>query len=273
MSELLKRIFFAVPAAAFAVWITWAGGIWFYGALLILATLIQFELQRIVGQAGFKPARFFHYIIGLWILLTPVLPFAFEIGIGLFLLFAAVQVLNTKERHMQEFIATIFCAGYASFGLLFLLIIRSMGTDQVGFALTIGIFLMVWGNDVFANFGGKRFGKHMLAPSVSPSKTWEGFFFGFLGAAVGIGLLWLLIPFTLSFSWWVLVPAIIVIGIFAPLGDLAESKLKRAANVKDASSILPGHGGFFDRFDGMILAAPAFYLYLQCMQIFGYVTF
>lgn len=273
MSELLKRILFAVPAATLAIWVTWAGGIWFYGTLLVLAFLIQFELQRIVGKAGFKPARFFHYVIGLWILLTPILPFAFEIGIALFLLFAAIQVLNTTEKHMQEFIATIFCAGYASFGLLFLLITRSLGSNETGFMLTILLFLMVWGNDVFAYFGGKRFGRHMLAPTVSPSKTWEGFFFGFLGAAVGIALVWLLVPVELPFSWWLIVPSLIVVSTFAPLGDLAESKLKRAANVKDASSILPGHGGFFDRFDGVILAAPAFYLYLQCLQIFGYVSF
>ena len=273
MSELVKRILFAVPAAAFAIWVTWTGGIWFYGALLVLATLIQFELQRIVGQAGFKPARFFHYVIGLWIILSPLLPYAFEIGIALFLLFAAVQVLNTTEGHMQEFIATIFCAGYASFGLLFLLMLRSMGEDETGFILTIALFVMIWGNDVFAYFGGKTFGKHMLAPSVSPSKTWEGFFFGFLGSAVGITLVWLLIPVELSFNWGLVFPSIVVISIFAPLGDLAESKLKRAANVKDASSILPGHGGFFDRFDGVILAAPAFYLYLQCLEIFGYVSF
>jgi phosphatidate cytidylyltransferase len=67
-----------------------------------------------------------------------------------------------------------------------------------------------------------------------------------------------------------MLPSVIVVGVFSPLGDLAESKLKRAANVKDASNILPGHGGLFDRFDGLILAAPAFYLYLQCLEMLGY---
>ena len=270
MSELLKRVLFAVPAAAFALWVSWAGGIYFYVALVILVLLIQSEIQTIVDKAGFRPARFFPYIIALWMMLVPVLPYAFEVGTGLFLLFASVQVVNTTKGHMQEFIATIFCAGYASFGLLFLLLIRNSGLDEVGFVLTIILFLMVWGNDVCAYFGGKKFGKHMLAPSISPNKTWEGFFFGFLGAAAGLGLVWFLIPYELTISWWVLLPSVIAVSIFAPLGDLAESKLKRAANVKDASTILPGHGGFFDRFDGLILAAPAFYLYLQCLEILGY---
>lgn len=273
MSNLLKRILFAVPAAAFALWATWAGGLFFYIPLVILVLLIQSEVQTIANKAGFRPARFFPYIIGLWIVLSPVLPYAFELGIGLFLLFAAVQVLNTKEGHMQEFIATIFCAGYASFGMLFLLLLRTSGEDNVGFLLTISLFLMVWGNDVFAYFGGKKFGKHTLAPSISPNKTWEGFFFGFIGAAVGLGLIWLLVPFIPPVDWWVMLPSAIVVSVFAPLGDLAESKLKRAAQVKDASNILPGHGGFFDRFDGVILAAPAFYLYLQCLEILGYASF
>lgn len=174
---------------------------------------------------------------------------------------------------MQEFIATIFCAGYASFGLLFLLLIRTLGPNEMGFVLTITLFLMIWGNDVLAYFGGKTFGKHLLAPTVSPKKTWEGFYFGFLGSAIGLGLVWLLTPYDLSISWLALLPSVVAVSVFAPLGDLAESKLKRAANVKDASDILPGHGGFFDRFDGVILAAPAFYLYLQCLEIFGYATF
>lgn len=273
MSELTKRVLFAIPAAAFALGVTWLGGLYFYISVIILVILIQSEVKEISDKAGFRPARFFPYIIAVWILLAPVLPYAFEWGIALFLLFAAVQVMNTKKKHMQEFIATIFCAGYASFGLLFLLLIRSLGTDEMGFMLTILLFLMIWGNDVFAYFGGKNFGKHLLAPTVSPKKTWEGFYFGFLGSTVGLGIIWLILPYELSINWLALLPSVIAISVFAPLGDLAESKLKRAANVKDASDILPGHGGFFDRFDGVILAAPAFYLYLQCLEIFGYASF
>ena len=273
MSELTKRVLFAIPAAAFALWVTWSGGLLFYGCLIVLVLLIQSEVKEISDKAGFRPSRFFPYIIGLWILLAPVLPYAFEFGIALFLLFAAVQVMNTKKDHMQQFIATIFSSGYASFGLLFLLMIRNSGPDEVGFILTITFFVMVWGNDVFAYFGGKMLGRHLLAPTMSPNKTWEGFYCGFLGSAAGLAVIWLLVPYELTFNWVYLIPSILAVGVFAPLGDLAESKLKRAANMKDASTILPGHGGLFDRFDGVILAAPAFYLYIQFLEIIGYVSF
>jgi phosphatidate cytidylyltransferase len=136
--------------------------------------------------------------------------------------------------------------------------IRSLGVEMDGFWMVLTLFLMIWGNDVFAYFGGKTWGKTPLAPTISPNKTLEGFWFGFLGAAVGFLIAyWLADPY--PFNLWALFPAVLIIGILGPLGDIAESRLKRLANVKDSSSILPGHGGFFDRFDSMILTAPFIY--------------
>src|SRR5699024_5819212 len=135
------------------------------------------------------------------------------------------------------------------------------------FLLVMTLFLMVWGNDIFAYFGGKYFGKRLLAPAVSPGKTWEGAAFGFLGSIIGLLIAAFAIPYSYFFSWLLLLPAALLVSIFSPIGDLAESKLKRAAGVKDASGILPGHGGLLDRFDGMILAAPVFYLYINCLNL------
>jgi phosphatidate cytidylyltransferase len=70
-----------------------------------------------------------------------------------------------------------------------------------------------------------------------------------------------------------MLPEVVLVSIFGPIGDLTESRLKRAASLKDASNILPGHGGFFDRFDALILAAPAFYFYLKLLVIFEYASF
>jgi len=271
VSELAKRILFAVPAAILALWLMWVGGIFFYAALIILVLFIQVEIEKIAEKAGFKPDQFFLYVIASWILLTLALPYAFEIGIALFLIFVVLQVLNTRTTHMQELIATIFCAGYAPFGLLFLVIIRNISPDQTGFMLTLSLFLMVWGNDVFAYFGGKYFGRRLLAPTISPSKTWEGIFFGLLGSVIGLLIVIFAVPVNYPFHWLLLLPSTLIVSAFSPMGDLAESRLKRAAQVKDASSILPGHGGLFDRFDGMILAAPAFYLYIHCLSLAGYV--
>lgn len=273
MKELTRRILFAFPAAGLFLYVVWLGG-WIFTVVMAVITLfIQQELSTIAGKADFKPDNFFPYTIGIFIILVPVLPHAFEIGIGIFLLFIGIQVFKNPATGIREMVSTLFCGIYAPLGLLMLLMIRHLGTPETGFALTVGLLLMVWGNDVFAYFGGKYLGSHLLAPKVSPKKTWEGFFFGVVGAVAGLIIVRYAISLTFPLPLPSALPLAILVSIFGPIGDLAESKLKRAAGVKDASNILPGHGGFLDRFDALILAAPAFYLYIRYLEIAGYASF
>ncbi len=273
MNNLLKRVFIAIPAAVIALAATWLGGWYFFGLAAILMFFLQREMKRLLDSAGFQTDPFFPYSFGLFIILIPVLPLAFEIGIVIFLLFISLQVLKKREKRLQELISTLFCAAYIPFGLLCIIFLRHAGVNETGFWLTIAFLLMIWGNDIFAYLGGKKWGRHLLAPDISPKKTWEGFFFGFLGALTGFLLILVIIPVNLSFNWLYVAPAVIIVSIFGPLGDLLESKLKRAAKLKDTSTILPGHGGFFDRMDAIILAAPAFYLYVRCLEIFDIISF
>ncbi len=273
MNELAKRIFFAVPAATIVLWATWMGEWYFLAMAIVLMLFLQYEMNRLARNAGFQPDSFFPYTIGLFILLVPLLPYPFEIGIVIFLAFVVLQVFKKSETHLQKFISTFFCSIYIPFGLLCILLIRDAGTNETGFVLTIALLLMIWGNDVFAYLGGKKWGRHLLAADISPSKTWEGFAFGFLGAGAGLFLTISLVPLELQFTRLLLLPAVVIVSIFGPMGDLIESKLKRAAEVKDSSDILPGHGGFFDRMDAIILAAPPFYLYIRYLQITGVFLF
>jgi phosphatidate cytidylyltransferase len=273
VTELTKRILFAVPAAAFFILITWLGGFYFLGLIILVVLFIQRELAMLAAGAGFKPDNYFPYTIGLWILLSPYLPHALAIGMAIFLLFIAIQIFKSGDQALNEVIGTFFCGIYAPLGLLAIVLIRNIGSSSTGFALTIILLLMVWGNDVFAYFGGKYLGKNKMAPTISPNKTWEGFIFGTLGAFSGLTIAYYVVPFDLSFSLLVLSPAVLLISIFGPIGDLTASRIKRAANAKDASDILPGHGGFFDRFDALILASPVFYIYLYTLKILDYVSF
>ena len=121
-------------------------------------------------------------------------------------------------------------------------------------------FFIVWAGDTGAYFAGKSFGKHKLYPKVSPKKTLEGSAGGVLGSVFGALLAWAwLAPERVM---WTVVAIAVVGSIIAAAGDLVESALKRAAGVKDSGAILPGHGGFFDRLDGFIFAAPFFALAL-----------
>lgn len=273
MSELAKRILFAVPAAAVFLYVTWVGGWTFTAVIIAIGMFIQYEITAVTAKAGFKPDDFFPYTIALWLLLSPILPHAFEIGVAIFLLFIAMQVVKNPEQGIQEMVTTLFCSFYAPLGLLLFLLTRNLGTTETGFVLTLSLLLMVWGNDVFAYFGGKYLGSHLMAPKISPKKTWEGFMFGILGAAAGLLITIYLVPISYPVTILYALPVALVVSIFGPLGDLSVSKMKRAAGVKDTANILPGHGGFLDRFDALILAAPAFYLYVYSLKIMGYVSF
>lgn len=273
MSELAKRVLFAVPAAILFLYITWVGSFYFVALVVLIGIFIQHELSAVMDTAGYKPDPFFVYLIGVWVLLSPIVAHPLLIGLAVFLGFVAVQVFKTGDRALRELISSTFCGLYAPLGLVTLLMVRRMGPPETGFILTLSLLLMVWGNDVFAYFGGKAFGKHKLAPSASPNKTWEGFLFGILGALVGLGLAFYAVPIAFPATMLTIAPATVLVSIFGPIGDLTESRIKRAANVKDASQLLPGHGGVFDRFDALILAAPAFYCYLILLKIIGYVSF
>ena len=137
---------------------------------------------------------------------------------------------------------------YALLAALALLWVRDRADN--GLALVIWIFLVTWATDIGAYFAGRRFGRTKLAPAVSPNKTWAGLYGGILAAAVIAGAwVWLL---GLEPLLWLLAP---LFAVAAQAGDLFESWMKRRAGVKDSGNWLPGHGGIFDRLDGLIPVA------------------
>lgn len=133
-----------------------------------------------------------------------------------------------------------------------------------GLMWVVSALVITWGNDTMAYFAGRLFGKHKLYPEVSPNKTWEGFAGGFVGA---IGFLFIQRAF---FFPTMTVIDCFVLGILGsllgPAGDLCESMLKRAYNVKDSGVIIPGHGGMLDRIDALIFNAPMVFLYVQFVR-------
>lgn len=129
-----------------------------------------------------------------------------------------------------------------------------------GGRLLIGFLVLLWTNDTGAYLVGKTLGRHKLMPHVSPGKTVEGLLGGLL-FAMGVG--WALAGWLGAITPMQWAMAGLVVGITATLGDLLESAMKRARGVKDSGDLLPGHGGFMDRFDGLLLSAPAMLLYVQ----------
>lgn len=132
------------------------------------------------------------------------------------------------------------------------------GANQGPFLLLF-LFVLIWGADSGAYFAGKQWGKHKLAPSVSPGKTWEGFAGALLTTVLvaAIGMSYEILP---QASWAALMLLSVVTTLFSILGDLFESMLKRNVGLKDSGTLFPGHGGLLDRIDSLTAAAPIFAL-------------
>lgn len=130
--------------------------------------------------------------------------------------------------------------------------------------LLVGILIVVM-MDVGGFFVGKFFGRHKLAPVVSPGKTWEGLAGGILFQVIIVGVLMLVLPNKLSALQIFL---ILPVALFAVIGDLFESMVKRQSGLKDSGSILPGHGGILDRIDGIMAAMPIYALLIHSLEFY-----
>ena len=143
--------------------------------------------------------------------------------------------------------------------LLFALIMH-IGVSRIWWQTLLTAVLSTVVCDSAALFGGMRFGKHKLAPLVSPKKTWEGSISGALSSLVTGLLVWLIFRYTYPLPLWLCMVASFLGSSMGQIGDLAESLLKRMIGVKDFSNLIPGHGGVFDRADSLLFSIPTVYL-------------
>ncbi len=170
-----------------------------------------------------------------------------------------IALFNTKKH----IIALLYLIGSSLFLALIPDVVVQMDFVSSNYQpeLLIGIFAIIWTNDSFAYLFGKNFGKHKLMKRISPKKTIEGFIGGLIMAiGAGAGLFYYLKSIgIINYSVWDWMIIAFVVAFFGTIGDLIQSKIKRQAEVKDSGSIMPGHGGIFDRMDSIIFAAPFAY--------------
>ena len=269
MPELAKRILSALVAAPVFLYLIWLGGGFFIVTLLILTFIIQMEIIRMLHKQGLDVPIPFVLLLGVPVLFFGTAPeFAWFFFLLFLLMLMVAETLGSAADTWKRLMATIMVAVLVPALFSGLILIRDIGDNMTGFALTVTLLLMVWANDVFAYFGGKTMGRHQLAPKISPSKTIEGFIWGFAGCFVALILCILFLP-GFPLSWLAAIPFAIIVGLFGPAGDLAESKLKRASGIKDSSGLMPGHGGLYDRFDAVLFAAPATAIYFQLLIYFS----
>ena len=242
-------------------------GYTFTGFYLILSVLALLEFYKMIKIGGIYPHKTIGVISAAIIFLANAAYYFFQYELKYLLLIIpllfAIFILELYKKNKSPF-ANI---SYTFVGFIYVTIpfcfFFSLGfladTNNYSFHLPLAFLLLLWASDTGAYLFGVKFGKTRLFERHSPKKSWEGFFGGmFTSVLVSY---FISIPFTemSPFIWGGM--AILIVS-FGTLGDLVESMLKRSLDVKDSGTFLPGHGGFLDRFDGLLIAAPIVYVYL-----------
>ena len=167
----------------------------------------------------------------------------------------------------KDFLKKATAAAFAIFYLAFLGgFILLIAHNENGVARVFTLIVLVSCNDTFAYIFGVLFGRHPLAPHISPKKTWEGLVGAIIGTTVGASLV---VQYSLHKSWWIGALIGLMAVITATCGDLIESAVKRDLSIKDMGSILPGHGGVLDRIDSILFTAPAVWFVLELIKHFN----
>jgi len=271
MTNLLKRALSGILFVSVLIFSILYSKISFIFLFFILMILCLYEFKKMI-----KLKSVFPYLIGILffvfgnILNVQDVPsrLIFEyVGVALFLtiFITFASILFAKKEEVISHLGKIFLSIIyivVPFTLIVQIPFLNSSFNYVNTTI-LGVFLLIWTNDTFAFIVGKNLGKNKLLERISPNKTIEGF----LGGMVFTFTLSFLLAkqfTTLSLTQWVVIAGIV--SIFGVLGDLIESMFKRQAGVKDSSNFIPGHGGFLDRFDSVIFAAPFIFIYLQLVQ-------
>lgn len=282
MSPLIKRSLSGIVFVSVLLFALLAN--WWVWALLacFLTAAISFEFTKIIRAFYAK------------IPLLPVVMASVLIYVGLFFAFILVDVnpvsillistglilnlfaLKVKGKGFKSLLASTFVSLYAAlpFGLtaIFYWLNGTPAEWQTNMFLSsnysfvlLALFILIWSFDSFAYLVGSSIGKHKIMPSVSPKKSWEGFFGGLI-LTFGVALLLHYLSGELNMIAWIGLAAIV--AVFGTLGDFMESAFKRLAGVKDSGNIIPGHGGLFDRFDSFLMIVPFASIFLLLFSIF-----
>ncbi len=179
------------------------------------------------------------------------------------LILLIVPMFNQGTNPIRSAGLTFLGIVYVSFPVAtFNLLVYHPYTEGFNYQVVLFLFLILWLNDTGAYITGKLLGKHKMFPRISPKKSWEGLAGGLLMALLVTWLGRPLFPDIPASHLWILCPVVVITGT---MGDLVESSWKRAAGVKDSGKLMPGHGGILDRFDSLILAAPAAYITIHLL--------
>ncbi|MBC7745625.1 MAG: phosphatidate cytidylyltransferase [Flavobacterium sp.] len=248
-----------------------SGPYFFSVFFLILSILSLDEFYRLFKNTDIRPNRILGFLLALFIFVSVILFYLLEQTFIYFLfLIPCIIIIIVSELYRKKQ-TPIHNMAYTIFGVLYTVVpfcfFYAMAFSEAGYSIKypLGFLILLWSTDTGAYLFGIKFGKHKLFERHSPKKTWEGFAGGFLTSLLAAGTFNFFLSDPDLINWLTISSIIVISGSF---GDLSESMLKRSLSVKDSGTILPGHGGLLDRFDGLFLAAPLVFVYLQIVKAY-----
>ncbi len=243
-------------------WSSWS----FLVVILFLSTATQVEFYLLAGVDGKFPLKTYGTIIGnILILLTFLIRMGLiptEFFLVLFPLISLIFIIKLYQKELKPFTNIAYTIlGVVYVALPFALLTWVAFLDnEYHWKIMVGTFLLLWASDTGAYFAGKVFGNRKLFERISPKKTWEGFLGGLVLAML---MAYALSVFMLQFELWKWMVIAVILVIMGSYGDLVESLFKRSLKIKDSGTGLPGHGGFLDRFDGLLVSAPFLTFFIE----------
>lgn len=259
-----KRIITAVIGIPLLIVIIWFGEPWFTLLIAVMTGIGSLEFYKMVTALKIQPFTYLGIIFIILLVLSPhcpypvTTPFLITSMIAISLVWMLFR--SQKGQAFSNWVWTLAGVLYIGWMLSYWINLRNLA---IGKELVFWAMFTTFASDTSAFFIGRTWGKRPLAPAISPGKTWEGAFGGLFSSAIASVILRLMLP--LPFNYWQTALLGGVISIFAQLGDLAESLLKRNTGSKDASKLIPGHGGMLDRLDSLIFTGPVVY---YCVMLF-----
>ena len=266
-SSLGKRVPTAVFGAIFILGSLYMGQWTYFTVFLLISIITQVEFYRLTKLDDKFPLKTWGTIIGQLFFVLSFLIEAHILPLKYFLfvfpMLASVFMIKLYKKNDEKPFTNV---AYTFLGIIYvaipfsLLNILAFSNDVYGFEIIMGMILILWASDTGAYFAGISLGKKKLFERVSPKKTWEG--------SVGGGVVALLMATLLSryfydltlIQWYAATFIIVISGTY---GDLVESLFKRGIEIKDSGSSIPGHGGFLDRFDSLLLAVPFIVVFIK----------
>jgi phosphatidate cytidylyltransferase len=238
-ADLATRMATGAVLAVVGLAAVWAGGWWFSGLVVVIVATLVWELVRMLGGGG-KRALGLGGLAAVAILAAKLLPPGIALPV---LLAVAISGIGLLERNRTLFVVMTTVILLAGFGLI-------LHRDEFGLTWMLWLVLLVAATDTLGYFAGRVLGGPKFWPAVSPKKTWSGTIAGWVGAGL-IGWAFM----SLTGTGVELIGISVALSMASQMGDIAESAVKRRMGVKDSSNLLPGHGGVYDRFDGLLGAA------------------